>query len=183
MEKLGLLEWADYPVRRRGERRRLNPNQAGINWLEGEAFQAATEITEIYLAGELNEFRVSVADGWYGAKHNGMYPRPMFQVFGLEVSSMIGRQVTPCPDCDNWAYTSRCQVHHDRDGIAGLEMGPSRRTTGAHGGLAGWYVDTMRRHYRAIENQVTIEVDGETLQGVRNFSYQTERWTDGPLTF
>lgn len=33
---------AHYPVKQRGERRRLNPNWEGIRWLEGEAFPAST---------------------------------------------------------------------------------------------------------------------------------------------
>lgn len=33
---------AHYPVKQRGERRRLNPNWEGIRWLEGEAFLAST---------------------------------------------------------------------------------------------------------------------------------------------
>lgn len=113
---------AHYPVKRKGERRRLNPNLDAIRWLEGEAFQTDTEIARTY---DLGEFTVHRALGWSNARRMGMYPWPMFQAHSSFKAHMLSYD--SCPDCDNWAYTSRCTKHHDRDGIAGLVRGAHRR--------------------------------------------------------
>jgi len=115
-----------YPVRHRGERRRLNPNQAGIAWLE-EQSETDTEIAEIYSVA-IGELRVQRALGYYSAKRRDMYPWPMFQTFSDFKANMLPYP-NPCPDCDDWARTSRCTSHHDLDGIAGLKMGDGRRQT------------------------------------------------------
>lgn len=123
-----------YPVKRRGERRRLNPNQAGIDWLEEES-ETETEISLTYPMGEIvdlltsderREFLVQRALGHSSARQRGMYPWPMFEVHTGFKASML-EYPKPCPDCDNWARTSRCTSHHDRDGVAGLAMGEERR--------------------------------------------------------
>lgn len=119
-----------YPVKRRGERRRLNPNQAGIAWLE-EQSDTDTEIASTYETGEpaedgQYEFVVHRALGWHSARQRGMYPWPMFQVIsGFKASRFSYPR--PCPACDDWSRTSQCADHHDRDGVAGLAMGYQRQ--------------------------------------------------------
>lgn len=124
-----------YPVKKRQEKRVLNPNWLGIAHLEAEAL-GDTEIISEYPYGEYidddlmlgPEFVHLRASGFYQAKRDGMYPRPMFQVFDLEISS--SSQISyadPCPACDDWSRTARCEEHHDRDGAAGLKLGRQRR--------------------------------------------------------
>jgi hypothetical protein len=121
-----------YPVKRRGDRRRLNPNRDGIAWLE-EQSETDTEISTTYPMGaiaytpegEVYEFAVHRALGYYSARRRDMYPWPMFQVHaGFKASMLV---FDSCPDCDDWSRTSRCTSHHDQDGVAGLKMGDERR--------------------------------------------------------
>jgi len=112
-----------YPVKRRGERRRLNPNREGIAWLE-EQSETDTEISVTYGMGD--DFLVHRALGYHSARRRDMYPWPMFQTFSGFKANMLPC-LDPCPHCDNWARTSRCTSHHDLDGIAGLKMGGKRR--------------------------------------------------------
>lgn len=123
-----------YPIKQKGQPRRLRPNLDAIRYLEIEQEQP-TEIFELYDAGEalpgtsVSEYKIQRANGWYDAKRGGHYPRPMFQTFDLEISS--SSQVIypePCPACDDWSRTSRCEEHHDLDGVAGLRMGADRRS-------------------------------------------------------
>lgn len=53
--------------------------------------------------------------GARAARRRANYVRPMFQAIPLGASSTIAvRDTDPCPDCDNWAYTSRCAQHAER---------------------------------------------------------------------
>lgn len=122
-----------YPVRRRGERRRLNPNWTAIAWLEADTL-ADTEIEEV---GEPDEDGLAVqrAAGWYRAKiSDSSYGRPLLQILGNLTSSSWFLLVTPCPDCDNWAYTSNCRRHDDNT-IEGLSEGETRRLQGLYARL------------------------------------------------
>lgn len=166
---------AHYPVRRKGERRRLNPNTDGIKWLEGEAFLEATQIVEFDVAHD--GLRSYLTSGWYAAKRGGNYARPMFQVFRMEASSSAQIPYTPCPDCDNWARTSKCETHHDLDGVAGLSMGAERASAGrastAHAPLGLW----SERLAAQVANAI-IEVNGEILQGAVSLQFETPRGVD-----
>lgn len=120
-----------YPIKKRRQPRRLDPNWAGIEWLEQQS-ETDTEISEEYDAGEYDGgetvFRVQRALGWNSARRMGMYPWPMFQCFpAVSFKASMFRYLDPCPDCDDWSRTSKCEVHHDRDGVAGLKMGHERR--------------------------------------------------------
>lgn len=124
-----------YPVKKKGQPRRLDPNWGAINWLESET-ETDTEISEEYDAGESvfdgegnflgTDFLIQRALGYFSARQAGMYPWPMFQTFATFKASM-SPYPDPCPDCDDWSRTSRCEVHHDQDGVAGLKMGDERR--------------------------------------------------------
>lgn len=122
-----------YPIKRKGQRRRLAPNWPAIGWLEKETRNDARIAWDVP-AGEnipgtvTPEFRIQRAVGWDEAKRRGMYPRPMFQTFLLETSSTMQIRYLGCPDCDDFSRTSQCAQHHDRDGVAGLKMGPERRS-------------------------------------------------------
>lgn len=119
-----------YPVKRKGQPRRLDPNWAGIEWLERQS-ETDTEVAETYDIGEAppgsfaSEIRVQRALGWYSARRKGMYPWPMFQTFATFKANML-RYLDPCPACDDWSRTSQCEEHHD-EGVAGLKIGEERR--------------------------------------------------------
>lgn len=159
--------FAHYPVKRKGERRRLNPNWEGIQWLEGEDFLDATETVETSVSWD--GLQVHTAKGWYAARRSGNCARPMFQVFGLESSSSATMAYTPCPDCDDWARTSQCRTHHDRDGVDRAAPGYGLNDR-AH----------LARVNEALDRLIndTIEVNGGTLQGSVNFQFETPRWVD-----
>lgn len=121
-----------YPIKKKGQPRRLRPNLDAIRYLEAEQEQP-TEIFELYDAGEaipgsfVSEYKIQRANGWYDAKRDGMYPRPMFQTFDLVISSSnMVPYLEPCPDCDDWSRTSKCEEHFD-DGSEGLRKGADRR--------------------------------------------------------
>ena len=102
-----------YPVRKRGEARRLNPNYPGIHWLERES-QGETELlgSDEYDPWN-NGLKILRARGYYKARHNG-YPRRMFDLFGPDYTSAYNVEYWfPCPACDDWARTSRCADHPD----------------------------------------------------------------------
>lgn len=123
-----------YPIKKKREPRRLRPNLDAIRYLEIEqehptAIFEEFHISEAQTDGEvITDFKVQRANGWFDAKRANMYPRPMFQALPLSASSsMEVRYPKPCPACDDWSRTARCEEHHDRDGVAGLSMGGSRR--------------------------------------------------------
>lgn len=41
------------------------------------------------------------------------YSRPMFQLYKDGASSSFPVNYTPCPDCDDFAYTSNCETHYE----------------------------------------------------------------------
>lgn len=72
------------------------------------------QLTQIDIRSEVFE-RGSMA-GTYVTYARGRdlhaYGRPMIQLFDDGVgSAFIGHPKPSCPDCDNWAYTARCQRH------------------------------------------------------------------------
>jgi hypothetical protein len=104
-----------YPVKRRGQKRRLNPNWTAIAWLE------ANQITETELE-ELPEYGRDVRDGvysvralgWFTAKRNGHYARPIFQLLPVDASS--SNQINyadPCPACLDFSRSWACEEHHE----------------------------------------------------------------------
>lgn len=99
-----------YPVKQRRRPRRLNPNWAGIAWLEAQSMRATETVgVPVYLGEGLE---VYIAAGRSVAARHG-HPRPMFQVFELSVSSALRRNNlgTPCPGCDDWSRTAQCEQH------------------------------------------------------------------------
>lgn len=129
----GLAHLADvanpvhYPVRRRGEVRRLVPNWVGIAWLEAEALedteiltteepsptQAATKMGE-GLAVQRSRRAVEMVDE--SVRERPLYVRPMFQVFNDTHETVMlhhGVRVrNPCARCYDFQYPGReCPAH------------------------------------------------------------------------
>lgn len=106
-----------YPVKRRGERRRLVPNQAGIDWLENET-GPATDIERLGVLGRSEDrLDVQVSNGYYAAQRRGHYTRPMIQVISLgsDPSSDYGtRYRRQCEACYDFARTWNCPDHHEK---------------------------------------------------------------------
>lgn len=100
-----------YPVRRRGERRRLNPNTAGITWLETQS----ESDTEIYGTYDLVPGEGMRALRSHGARRPdpGICIRPMVAVLRDEhvFPSWGSVRRDPCPGCDDWSRTARCARH------------------------------------------------------------------------
>jgi hypothetical protein len=125
-----------YPVKRRGQKRRLTPNWDAIRWLEDES-EGDTEICGEAPRGapgsEWGDVNVIRALGYYVAKRQGMYPRQMFDVFELEQSSssMISYP-DPCPACLDYSRTWACAEHHE------IEWDTSRRCW-VRPGTSLWY--------------------------------------------
>lgn len=220
-----------YPVKKKGQPRRLDPNWPAIHWLE-DSSETDTEISQEYSFGELiegtdiYEFRGLRALGYYEAKRRDMFPWPMFQTFPVNILKV--RMISypdPCPDCDDWSRTSRCSEHHDRDGIAGLKRGGDRRRSRSSVGVTEGPLfpntrlerdeagdlravperDMYENMIRQVANEdycscsrctgavpgrqrrvvmdntqarstvpTVVEVNGESVQGVAGFSFETE---------
>ena len=102
-----------YPVKKRGEKRRLRPNLDAIRYLEIEA-ETDTEIESVNQLGNTEEWAEMYgvrALGWYSAKRAGHYPRRMFDVFALETSSSNSVSYTPCAACDDFSRSWACADH------------------------------------------------------------------------
>lgn len=97
-----------YPVKKKGQRRRLTPNWSGIKWLEAD--EAATEIEE-RCAVETEGLVYTFAYG----RHDKIYRRPMFQLIPTETASP-GRSMHghACP-CGDFSRTAYCDEHGELD--------------------------------------------------------------------
>lgn len=110
-----------YPVRRRGEKRRLNPNRAGIAWLDGQAAVQSVPTIAQWCYDDKSTWWQGITAGepwikvWRATGfRGGNTPRPMLQAFRVD---KIGRGMrsngTCCPDCYDFAYSdSRCDRGH-----------------------------------------------------------------------
>lgn len=122
LKNAGLSHLADvankadhYPVKKRWEPRRLNPNYDAIRWLE-EATHEATKIawSEPDRCTD-EELQILHAEGADVRNYN----RPMFQVLPRDAFSGMGASVTPCMSCDrfdrSWACEDHPEVEWDHD--------------------------------------------------------------------
>lgn len=107
-----------YPVRRRGEQRRLNPNQAGIEWLSEQA-EPVTKTVDTHPVdnGDHAGLVFHQAMGWFTARKEGMYPGPMFKIVD-DIAGWDARNFwasptreAACPGCDDWSRTASCDDH------------------------------------------------------------------------
>ena len=97
-----------YPVRRRGEPRRLNPDWEAIACLEGMLFCEDTEIVHRRVMPGTDE--QLIIERAAGAMQK-QYRRPMIQPLPLEVSSTMQQRVTPCGDCYDFHRSWACAEH------------------------------------------------------------------------
>lgn len=115
----GIQILTSYPVKKRGEPRRLVPNQAGIEWLESDANDFNTDT-------EIEEWRRG-AEGYYGLHYystvgavNHTYSRPMFQILERDAFHTAPQTVqgddTCCYDFHRtWNCEAHPEVPYDRD--------------------------------------------------------------------
>lgn len=158
-----------YPVKRKGERRRLNPNRAGIQHLE----EMNPQLTDVHDTQDLGEgIRYTFSYGWYGARNKGMYPGPMFNILPLGQSSSHLTAGHNCPDCGNWARTARCETHYELgvDGIMGVDRNgnPVPRPLPRPEGLVQAYqraIDEMTRAAAPVDFE--LDTPGERVVHVR----------------
>lgn len=100
---------AHYPIKRRGEKRKLHPNRAGIEWLEGKAFKSDTEIVYTETLGVPEDcLKATYASG----QSQKLHSRPMFQVLdGSAFSGLPVRRAQGCASCDDFARSWSCEEH------------------------------------------------------------------------
>jgi hypothetical protein len=127
VQKEGGQEVTDdhYPVRRRGQARRLDPNWTGIAWLEAHSYDD-TEIVMSFVpqggaSSKLGEglqvdrsrFTEETLPNLPGPRAMPVYIRPMFQVMPLYMSSaQLVRYGKPCATCYDVQYAGRdCPSH------------------------------------------------------------------------
>lgn len=109
-----------YPIRRRGEKRRLNPNRAAIEWLEADTFSMTDEYSRFLMTdtgGRYGAGRGEIDDTvlvtkTFGANLGSHHSRPMFECFEITGNKGTASYPNPCPNCDNLAYSPReCGQH------------------------------------------------------------------------
>ena len=100
-----------YPMKKKGEPRRLLPNRAGIEWLESDANDFDDD-TDIEYAEPMRDAESVNILHSYGRERK-RYARPMFQIIPRDAFSGAQQNVTPC-SCDrfdlSWDAT-RCETH------------------------------------------------------------------------
>jgi hypothetical protein len=104
-----------YPVKKRGEARRLNPNWTAIAWLEAETLDR-TEIIAVSTPYDgLRRVTTHGAAGIISRTTPGVrHSRPMFEIRNDRPNSNATSYYThPCPNCSDLAYTRTCPEHGD----------------------------------------------------------------------
>ena len=104
---------AHYPVKQRGQRRRLNPNTDGIRWLEGEAFERNTGFSDVRTSPD-----GLIIHRAHGADSGSHHARPMFELLKDNEDSFRRPEFghTGCVGCDRVEYSRECPVHHEETG-------------------------------------------------------------------
>ncbi len=110
----------NYPVKKRREPRRLNPNQEGIRWLERtEAMDLCAEISSV--PDDTNGLVYWSTKG----TRTKSYSRPMFQLIFDWSGPRPGHKASPglrCPGCADFARSWACSVHGEVDWDWDLKM-------------------------------------------------------------
>lgn len=102
-----------YPVKKKGERRRLDPNWVAIAWLEAETLDA-TEIAymaDLEIVGMPGMLTLMAAGKARALVGRTSQCRRMIDVLSLDHSSSNPTSYHPCPDCDNFAVSWNCPEH------------------------------------------------------------------------
>jgi len=101
-----------YPIKKKGTRRRLNPNRAAIEWLD-EDCQSSTTIVALREDPDVDLVVQRTNGGEWTRDETSNYVRPMIQV--LSGGSATPRNFAhPCPACDDWSRTANCADHPER---------------------------------------------------------------------
>lgn len=99
-----------YPVKKKHQPRRLDPNWDGIIWLEYRS-EAHVEVRWTYPMMSDEGFTVQRAQGWVRASEGRNFPRPMFQVFADGASGTLPLSRRPCEACDDFSRSWACEEH------------------------------------------------------------------------
>jgi hypothetical protein len=104
---------AHYPVKRKGERRRLDPNWTGIAWLEADTLEATEILEGDWDAGLPGDgLKRQISRGWSWAKADRTSQgRPIFQAIPLSASSTGPVWHAGCAGCYDFAYSWNCERH------------------------------------------------------------------------
>lgn len=108
-----------YPVRRRGQKRRLNPNRAAIEWLENDTLDLTEERGRFLMSDTGGRYALDdtrddliAVTRTYGSTLGTHHSRPMFECFKITWNKGVVRYPRPCPECDNLAYSFQgCERH------------------------------------------------------------------------
>lgn len=103
-----------YPVKKKGEKRQLNPNWEGIAWLE-EAAVVDTEIVQTYPSRD-DELDIQCAHGYTLATFRG-HPRPMFDLLHSGVTDLwqgTESYSEPCDACYDFSRSWKCPQHGEQ---------------------------------------------------------------------
>lgn len=106
-------EAAHYPVKKKGERRRLDPNWTAIAWLEADTLDD-TEIVytaDLEIIGMPGLLTLMAAGKTRALVGRTSQCRRMIDVFSLDTSSTHPTSYKPCPYCDNFAVSWNCPEH------------------------------------------------------------------------
>lgn len=113
-----------YPVRRRGERRELHPNWAGIAWLEAQTLKHTDLLGShpVYDGDDSKPIWYTHPAARLADRTSEGVPthctRPMIELiddYHVREELMSGAQYSiPCPRCDDWSRTARCTEHAER---------------------------------------------------------------------
>lgn len=208
----GLSQLADtadpthYPVKRKREPRRLNPNWAGIAWLEAQAL-GPTTLHDPDPMGDVPGLYIQRSSGGEQVKTSTTnYVRPMFQIFHPDASSSMRRPVDrPCAACYDFGRSWNCPAHPERKWL-GVGRGWERPATPQEPtapDFTGWadmidpdtiarqigsasdYITQARRTFREALTRIeglsdahfVLTVDGQTVEGVDSFHIVVEEET------
>jgi hypothetical protein len=104
-----------YPVKKRGQARRLNPNWTAIAWLEAETLGRTKIIAVSTPYDGLRRVTTHGAAGIISRTTPGVrHSRPMFEIRNDRPgSNATSYYRDPCPNCSDLAYTRTCPEHGD----------------------------------------------------------------------
>ncbi len=114
-EMLGGEEF--YPVKQKGQPRRLDPNWAGIAWLEATTLldtEIEADSTDMVASDDgLTNYRAS---GWYDAVRRHHYSRPMLQILTDIGTTLTSGVIGACAACYDFSRSWACEEHEKPPG-------------------------------------------------------------------
>lgn len=106
------------------------------------------------------------------------YSRPMFQLFKDGASSSFPVNYTPCPDCDDFAYTSNCETHYElgwdpkRHDFNIRQPQPEPTVVASPSGRPLFTAETLQAPHPAVDEPFTLHTT-RTPSGDITFSPDT----------